>query len=99
MELQSDWEIGVIETVFFPKQFLSNTHKQPIHTHNQNMSNAWKKLKEMVGVEDEDAPTSRLEQFDQPVTANRRTVCFIRTISHRVFTHFSFQHRESLDLQ
>lgn len=63
------------------------------------MSNAWKKLKEMVGVEDEDAPTSRLEQFDQLVTANRRTVCFIRTISHRVFTHFSFQHRESLDLQ
>jgi len=36
------------------------------------MSGAWQKLKNLVTGEEEEAPTSRLEQFDEMVTGNRR---------------------------
>ena len=39
------------------------------------MSGAWQKLKNLVSGEEEEAPTSRLEQFDEMVTGNRRVVC------------------------
>lgn len=33
MELQSDWEIGVIETVFFQSNSFKHTHKNNPFTH------------------------------------------------------------------
>jgi len=36
------------------------------------MAGVWQKLKNLVSGEEEEAPTSRLEQFDQMVTSNRR---------------------------